>query len=104
MKEFPETMQDFIDNFAREEQCRNYLASVKWKDGFNCPHCKNTTAWIMKNGVRRCKKCRKDISVTSGTTFEYSKVSLCLWFQAVWFITSQKQGISALGLLVSKDR
>lgn len=98
MKEFLETMQDFIDNFATETQCRNYLASVKWKNGFVCPYCSNDTVWILGRGIRKCKKCRKDISITKGTTFEYSKISLRLWFQAIWLVVSQKQGVSALGL------
>ena len=38
------------------------------------------------------------MSVTKGTTFEYSKISLRLWFQAIWLVVSQKQGVSALGL------
>ena len=95
---YPETMQDFIDQFANEKQCRDYLAIIRWKDGFLCPHCKNTQAWIMGNGARRCKECRKDISVIAGTTFDSSKIPLNLWFQAIWHIVAQKQGVSALGL------
>lgn len=39
-----------------------------------------------------------DISVTTGTIFQGSHLSLRLWFRAIWWITSQKTGVSALGL------
>ena len=95
---YPETMQDFIEQFATEKQCRDYLAKIRWSNGFTCPHCNGVAAWIKKNGIRVCKKCRKDISVTAGTHFAYSKIPLNIWFQAMWFVVTQKQGVSALGL------
>ena len=39
-----------------------------------------------------------DISVTAGTVFEGSKVPLRVWFRAMWWVTNQKGGVSALGL------
>jgi transposase-like protein len=36
--------------------------------------------------------------VTAGTIFEATRVSLRTWFSAMWFVTSQKDGASALGL------
>jgi hypothetical protein len=36
--------------------------------------------------------------VTAGTIFEGTRKPLRLWFQAVWYLTSQKNGVSALGL------
>ena len=39
-----------------------------------------------------------DLSVTSGTIFHRTRTPLSTWFAAVWFITSQKNGVSALGL------
>lgn len=38
------------------------------------------------------------MSVTAGTIFQDSHVPLMIWFRAMWQITSQKNGISALGL------
>lgn len=34
----------------------------------------------------------------AGTIFQASKLSLTIWFRAMWQVTSQKNGISALGL------
>ena len=39
-----------------------------------------------------------DISVTAGTVFAGSKLPLRVWFRAMWWVTNQKSGVSALGL------
>ena len=36
--------------------------------------------------------------MTSGTIFQDSRLPLTLWFRAVWWVTSQKNGVSAMGL------
>jgi hypothetical protein len=36
--------------------------------------------------------------VTAGTIFHRSRLPLTDWFAAVWFVTAQKNGVSALGL------
>jgi hypothetical protein len=45
-----------------------------------------------------CRSCRRKTSVTAGTIFHRSRLPLTDWFAAVWFVTSQKNGVSALGL------
>jgi transposase-like protein len=42
--------------------------------------------------------CARQASVTAGTIFHRSRTPLQTWFAAAWLMTSQKQGISALGL------
>ena len=42
--------------------------------------------------------CMHKTSVIAGTVFEGTRKSLVLWFRAIWWITSQKNGASALGL------
>jgi transposase-like protein len=38
------------------------------------------------------------MSVTAGTIFDRTRTPLRTWFAAMWFVTSQKDGASALGL------
>lgn len=45
-----------------------------------------------------CKLCRKEISMTTGTIFHRSHLPLRVWFRAIWWVTNQKSGVSALGL------
>jgi hypothetical protein len=52
----------------------------------------------MADGLRRCKGCRAETSVTAGTIFAGTRTPLTGWFAAVWYVVNQKQGVSALGL------
>ena len=52
----------------------------------------------MAGGWLRCRACRRETSVTAGTIFEGTRKPLRTWFLAMWFVTSQKNGVSALGL------
>jgi len=45
-----------------------------------------------------CKQCAHQASVTAGTLFHRTRTPLRLWFHAIWWLTSQKNGASALGL------
>ena len=45
-----------------------------------------------------CGKCRHQASVTAGTVFQASHVPLTIWFRTMWYVTSQKSGISAVNL------
>jgi transposase-like protein len=45
-----------------------------------------------------CTGCGRKTSVTAGTIFHRSHTPLSTWFAAAWFVTSQKNGVSALGL------
>ena len=49
-------------------------------------------------GVLLCKACQAETSLTAGTIFEGTRKPLRMWFLAMWFVTIQKNGISALGL------
>jgi transposase-like protein len=52
----------------------------------------------MSSGLFLCSNCRRQVSVTAATIFQDSRLPLALWFRAMWYITSQKNGASALGL------
>jgi transposase-like protein len=84
--------------FASEEGCRQYLFQLRWPDGFRCPRCGATRAWQMGRSRWLCGDCRYQASVTAGTLFQDSHVPLTTWFRAIWYVTSQKTGVSALGL------
>lgn len=89
---------EFEERFNSEKSCREYLFQIRWPDGFKCPRCQHNEVWTMGDGLYRCKKCEFKISVTAGTIFQDTRKPLRLWFRAMWYITNQKYGISALGL------
>ena len=84
--------------FSDEAACRAYLAALRWPDGFVCPGCGVRDGLAIRRHLWRCGACRRETSVTAGTIFQASKLPLTLWFRAMWQVTSQKHGMSALGL------
>lgn len=75
-----------------------YLERLRWPDGFVCPVCECTESWRTKQGLWRCRDCGRKTSVTAGTIFHRTRTPLTTWFAAIWFVTSQKNGMSAQGL------
>lgn len=55
-------------------------------------------AWAAKRDRLVCALCRHQATVTAGTIFQDSRLPLRSWFRAIWQVTSQKSGASALGL------
>ena len=86
----------FEKMFEKEEACRLYLERLRWPDGFICPRCGGRDGWRTSRGLWLCRACRKQVSVTAGTVLERSRLSLRVWFRAMWPVTSQKNGASAL--------
>ncbi len=55
-------------------------------------------AWKLPDGRWSCGVCGRRVSATAGTIFHGTRTPLTVWFAAAWQMTSQKHGISALGL------
>jgi len=93
--DFPKTLLEFEKRFATEEACRDYLAQVRWPEGWRCPRCNHGKAWTTRRGLWHCARCGHDTSVTAGTIFHGTNKPLRLWFKAMYLITSAKTGVSA---------
>ena len=91
---------EFERRFATDQACREYLFALRWPQGFVCPRCggRQGQAWAARRGLWLCGQCRYEASVTAGTIFQGSHLPLTLWFRAIWHVTSQKNGASALGV------
>ena len=98
MEDYPPNQLEFETRFASEEACREYLAQLRWPEGFRCPQCGQSKAWPVRDGAWQCAACGRQTSVTVGTLFHRSKLDLRLWFRAMWWVTGHKHGTSALGL------
>ena len=98
-KDYPSNWIEFQDWFTTEESCTAYLERLRWPKGFCCPACGTIDApGRATRGRLICRSCRHQSSVTAGTIFDKTRTSLRVWFAAAWYITNQKQGVSALGL------
>lgn len=97
-EDYPRTLLELERRFGTDEACRQYLFPLRWPQGFVCPRCGGRKAWPMKRGLWLCDPCRHQASVTAGTIFQDTHLPLTLWFRAIWYVTSQKNGVSALGV------
>src|SRR5436190_22030329 len=89
-----------------EQEARAYLEAVRWPGGPVCPHCGSRDATALqgkahRTGLYKCnaKECRQQFTVTVGTIFHRSKISLRLWVMAFAAICASKKGMSALQLM-----
>jgi len=98
MEKFPKDLMDFEWRFNSEEACEDYLVWLRWPEGFECPKCHGTKAWITNRKLRYCVVCGKETSPLAGTIFQDTRKPLRLWFRAMWYVVNQKNGVSALGL------
>lgn len=98
MEDYPRTLSEFEEKFSSEEACRDYLCRLRWPLGFICPRCQATKAWPTKRNLLVCGACGYQASMTAGTIFQDTHKPLGMWFRAIWFVTNQKTGASALGL------
>lgn len=91
--------------YLNEDAAREYLEQKRWPNGAVCPHCGATGAYKLqskansnrpvRNGVWKCKACRKQFTVTVGTIFEGSHIPLYQWLSAIQFLCASKKGMSA---------
>jgi transposase-like protein len=92
--------------YSDEGKARELLESLLWPDGPVCPHCKNHKEKAIyrlqpkegsktRKGVCKCGACRKQFTVTVGTVFEDSHISISRWMMALFIMCSSKKAVSA---------
>jgi Transposase zinc-ribbon domain len=96
--DYPSTAAQLRRWFPDDDACIEYLAGLRWPDGFVCPACSGAGFWRTGHGLWMCTTCSRKTSVTAGTLFHRSRTPLSTWFEAIWFVTSSKDGPSAAAL------
>lgn len=98
MEIYPANLLEFERMFATEAACRDYLLQLRWPEGFRCPACGHRKAWVTSRRLHHCERCGRQTSVTAGTIFQDTRKPLRLWFRAMWHVTNEKSGVSAVSL------
>jgi hypothetical protein len=99
MLQYPKSIMEFEREFSNGRQCIDYLMKLRYPDGiYTCPACGSKKSWPVRKCAYECAECHHQVSILSGTLFQDAHKPLMLWFRAIWHITSQKNGASALGL------
>ena len=97
-EDYPRTVAALETRFHSEQACREYLFQLRWPEGFRCPCCGAAKAWLLRSVLWECAGCGRQVSMTAGTIFQDTHTPLTVWFRAMWWVTAQKNGVSALGL------
>ena len=90
-------MQQFSDN----QQAESWFIAQRWPDGVTCPYCESANVQARpkrKPAPFRCRDCRKDFSVKTGTIMHDSKLPLSKWALAFYLISTNLKGISSMKL------
>ena len=98
----PKTLQQAIQYFTSDENCRNFMISVRWLDGVvRCPRCgSEKVAWLANAKLYYCsvKHPKQKFSLKVGTVLEDSPIGLDKWFPAMWLLSNCKNGVSSYEL------
>jgi len=90
---------DFQKKFQTEEDCEKHLFKLRWPEGFICPRCGHSKYYfISKRKLYQCCKCRHQASLTAETVMHRSRTTLLIWFWAIYLVSTDKRGLSALAL------
>lgn len=90
---------EFQEQYTSSDDCLKYLAEMKWKEGFKCRKCGHTHSCDGKAAhSRQCTSCRYVESPTAQTLFHKVKFDLLKAFYIVYFVATNKKGITSTEL------
>ncbi|ABC28318.1 conserved hypothetical protein [Hahella chejuensis KCTC 2396] len=93
------SLGEFFQAYGTEGQCFDALFQWRWPNGFQCPFCAHDQyCKLTQRQLLQCNRCRRQTSITAGTILQSTKLPLTLWFQAMYLITQDKKGLSAMRL------
>jgi transposase-like protein len=96
LKEQEMNLVELVDRYHSEDSCRTRLEELRWPEGVECPRCDSKSIARMEDRHQyQCRSCRYQFSVTAGTIFHDTHLSLWKWFATVYLIVESKKGISA---------
>lgn len=90
---------DFRERFPNSDSCLSHLADIKWANGYECSRCGHTKYCCGGTAhSRQCTSCRYIESPTANTLFHKVKFDLLKAFYVVYFVSTNKKGITSTEL------
>ena len=87
--------EELSELFSNDEACLEFLASLKWADGYVCRKCGNTNYCHGKTPhSRRCTRCKSEESATTGTIFHHCKFPVSKAFYIAFNVCKGNDNIS----------
>ena len=84
----------FTDRFNSDTACAEYLADIKWADGFKCVKCGHTASQLRHNYSRTCNKCSHTESAMANTLFHKVKFGLRKAFFICFDLSTSRRNFS----------
>ena len=92
----PGTFAEALEYFSDLDVATDYVAGLRWPDGFVCPHCGGREySYVSTRRLWKCKFCKRQSSVKVGTIFEDSALGLDKWLPAIWLAANSETAISS---------
>jgi len=88
-------LAQLTEMFGTDAKCRKALEQLRWKNGPECPRCSSKATPVANRDTFDCDECHYQFSVTAGTIFHDSHLSLWKWFMVTALLCEAKKGISA---------
>ncbi len=89
----------FQRRFGTEKACRKRLFTLRWPEGFKCPRCGGHKEYFLeKRMLYQCVECKHQTSLTAGTVMHRTRTPLLKWFWAIYLVSTDKRGLSAMAL------
>lgn len=93
------SFMELQERLNSEEECREFLFELRWPEGFICPMCGCREHYDIKTRNKyQCKNCKHQMSVTAGTVMDRTHLKLRIWILAMYLVSQDKRGISAMQL------
>ena len=95
------SLREFLSIHGEEQQCEVALEASRWPKGFRCPKCNSDQHYRYRRKDQllfQCCDCRTQTSLIEGTIFHSTKLPLTVWFLGMYFLTQNKNNVSALEL------
>src|SRR5579863_4232790 len=106
------TVTSLATRINTEADAYRFMEDLRWANGIACPHCgslgehyfltpkasegrKTRTGSVTHRRLWKCRDCREQFSVTTGTVMHGSKVSLRIWLFVIFEMCANKNGIAA---------
>lgn len=90
-----QNLLEFADRFKTDEDCLEYLAYLKWDEGYQCVKCGHTGSQVRSNHSRTCNKCSHTESPTANTLFHKVKFGIRKAFFICFEMATTTKSLSA---------
>ena len=95
------SLVDAVRRFSDEKAVEAMFVEARWQNGVACPDCGSLDVQqrpTRKPQPYRCRDCRFDFSVKTGTVMQGSNLPLSKWALAAYLMTTNLKGVSSMKL------